>query len=196
MSESGDPEREEPPPYVHIQGTDVYFHCDVCEATILELNMKLRKLAQDLRHKYMDLGLEDQRPEIRLFIRSDGGDMHSGLSGMDCIRGLNKHVKIRTVADGVCASAATFLLLGGYSRHMTENSYILIHQLNMDGVWGRFEDLKEQMSNLEKFMGRFRSIYSRETQIPERRLHKLLKHDMYLDAKQCVEWGVVDSVQR
>jgi ATP-dependent protease ClpP protease subunit len=95
----------------------------------------------------------------------------------------------------VCASAATFLLLGGRTRHMTENSYVLIHQLNMDGTWGKFEDFKDQMENLEKFMDRFREIYTRETQIPEKKLNKLLKRDLYMDANKCLKWSVVDSVR-
>jgi ATP-dependent protease ClpP protease subunit len=181
--------------YVKIQGADVYFHCEVAEVTVLELNMKLKKLALELNHKYLDLGIKG-RPEIRIWIRSDGGDLHAGLSAMDCIRALSKRVKIRTIADGVCASAATFILLGGRTRHMTENSYVLIHQLNMDGTWGKFEDFKDQMENLSQFMERFKDIYTRETKIPERDLKKLLKRDVYMDAAKCLEWKVVDGVWR
>lgn len=179
--------------YVKIQGSDVYFHCEVAEVTVLELNMKLKKLALELNHKYLDLGIKG-RPEIRIWIRSDGGDLHAGLSAMDCIRSLKKSVKIRTIADGVCASAATFILLGGRTRHMTENSYVLIHQLNMDGTWGKFEDFKDQMENLSQFMERFKDIYTRETKIPERDLKKLLKRDVYMDSEKCLEWRVVDGV--
>ena len=179
--------------YVKIQGSDVYFHCEVAEVTVLELNMKLKKLALELNHKYLDLGIKG-RPEIRVWIRSDGGDLHAGLSAMDCIRSLKRSVKIRTIADGVCASAATFILLGGRTRHMTENSYVLIHQLNMDGTWGKFEDFKDQMENLSQFMDRFKDIYTRETKIPERDLKKLLKRDVYMDADKCLEWRVVDGV--
>jgi ATP-dependent protease ClpP protease subunit len=155
--------------------------------------MKLKKLALELNHKYLDLGIKG-RPEIRIWIRSDGGDLHSGLSAMDCIRALSKRVKIRTIADGVCSSAATFILLGGRTRHMTENSYILIHQLNMDGTWGKFEDFKDQMENLSQFMERFKDIYTRETKIPEKDLKKLLKRDVYMDADKCLDWFVVDSI--
>jgi ATP-dependent protease ClpP protease subunit len=179
--------------FVKVQGSDVYFHCEVAEVTVLELNMKLKKLALELNHKYLDLGIKG-RPEIRIWIRSDGGDLHSGLSAMDCIRALSKRVKIRTIADGVCSSAATFILLGGRTRHMTENSYILIHQLNMDGTWGKFEDFKDQMENLSQFMERFKDIYTRETKIPEKDLKKLLKRDVYMDADKCLDWFVVDSI--
>lgn len=186
-------ESEPEPEFVKVQGSDIYFHCEVSELSVLELCTKLKKLELELLHKHLDLGLERIKPEIRIFIRSDGGDMHSGLSAMDCIA-RTKRVKIRTIADGVCSSAATFLLLGGRTRHMTPNSYILIHQLNMDGTWGRFEDFKDQMNNLEQFMKRFRQIYIQETKIPEDRLKKFLTRDIYMDAQTCLEWDVVDSL--
>jgi len=179
--------------FVHVQGSDVYFHCEVCETTVLELNLKLKKLQLELLHKYLELGI-DRRPEIRIFIRSDGGDLHAGLSAMDCIKTLRKRVRVRTIADGVCASAATFILMGGSKRYMTKNSYILIHQLNMDGTWGKFEDFKDQMENLDQFMNRFRVIYTKETTIPTEELERLLKRDVYMDSDRCLEWGVIDGV--
>lgn len=178
--------------FVKVQGSDVYFHCEVCEETVLELNMKLKKLEKELLHKYLDLGIH-KRPEIRIFIRSDGGDIHAGLSAMDCIRSMHR-VKIRTIADGVCASAATFILLGGRTRHMTRNSYIMIHQLNMDGTWGKFEDFKDQLANLQQFMDRFREIYIKETDIPEEKLEDILKRDVYMNTGQCLDWGIVDNI--
>ena len=179
--------------FVKVQGSDIYFHCEVSEEAVLELNLKLKKLALELLHKHLDLGLGHIKPEIRIFIRSGGGDLHSGLSAMDCISS-QKSVKVKTIVDGLCASAATFILLGGRTRYMTPNSYVLIHQLNMDGQWGKFEDFKDQMGNLEQFMERFRDIYLKETQVPERKLKKLLNRDIYMDSKRCLKWGVVDDL--
>ena len=187
------PEPEPEFEFVKVQGSDIYFHCEVSEESVLELNLKVKKLAQELRHKHLDLGLDHIKPEIRIFIRSEGGDMHSGLSAMDCLASL-KSVKIRTIADGVCASAATFILLGGRTRYMTPNSYVLIHQLNMDGQWGKFEDFKDQMGNLEQFMERFSKIYLEETNVPESKLKRILKRDVYMDSKRCLKWGVVDEL--
>jgi ATP-dependent protease ClpP protease subunit len=64
----------------------------------------------------------------------------------------------------------------------------------MDGSWGKFEDFKDQMENLEQFMKRFRKIYTRETSIPERKLNKLLRRDVYIDSVKCMNWEVVDSI--
>lgn len=187
------PEPEPEFEFVKVQGSDIYFHCEVSEESVLELNLKVKKLVTELRHKHLDLGLDHVKPEIRIFIRSEGGDMHSGLSAMDCLTS-QKSVKIRTIADGVCASAATFILLGGRTRYMTPNSYVLIHQLNMDGQWGKFEDFKDQMGNLEKFMKRFSKIYLEETNVPESKLRRILKRDVYMDSRRCLKWGVVDEL--
>jgi ATP-dependent protease ClpP protease subunit len=102
--------------------------------------------------------------------------------------------RVRTIADGVCASAATFILLGGRRRYMTRNSYIMIHQLNMDGTWGKFEDFKDQLANLQQFMDRFRDIYLRETRIPTEKLEEILKRDVYMDADKCLEWKIIDDI--
>jgi ATP-dependent protease ClpP protease subunit len=180
--------------FVKVQGVDIYFHCPVDEMTVLELNMKVRALAKELVKTYVDLGLDTLKPSLRIFIRSDGGDIFSGLSAMDCLKSLRRDVSITTVADGVCASAATFILLGGKHRQMTENSYVLIHQLNTDGFWGTFEEVKDEMKNLTMYMQRFRSIYDTETDLPEKKLKKLLKRDLYLDSAQCLKYNVVDSL--
>jgi ATP-dependent protease ClpP protease subunit len=180
--------------FVKVQGSDIYFHCSVDEYTVLELNMKVRKLAHELTVKHLELGLTHVKPSIRIFIKSDGGEIFAGLSAMDCLKSLRKNVRITTVADGVCASAATFILLGGRHRTMTENSYVLIHQLNTDGFWGKFEEVKDEMKNLTTYMRRFRAIYAHETDLPEKKLKKLLRHDLYLDSKRCLKYNIVDSI--
>ena len=64
----------------------------------------------------------------------------------------------------------------------------------MDGTWGKFEDYKDQMENLEQFMKRFREIYSEYTDIPERKLKKLLRRDLYLDSDKCLDWKIIHSL--
>jgi ATP-dependent protease ClpP protease subunit len=177
--------------YVHIHGNEVFFHCEVNEDSVRELVMKMRALVKHLRKIYIDLDIE-QDPAVTLYIKSDGGDLYSGFSGMDHIRSLR--ARVTTVADGVCASAATLLLLAGMHRKMSENSYVLIHQISADGVWGKFEELKDHMQNYTKDMERMQRVYEAETTIPPRKLKKILKKDLYLDAEQCLNYGVVGEI--
>jgi ATP-dependent protease ClpP protease subunit len=50
------------------------------------------------------------------------------------------------------------------------------------------------MGNLEKFMERFSKIYLAETNVPESKLKKILKRDVYMDSRRCLKWGVVDEL--
>jgi ATP-dependent Clp endopeptidase proteolytic subunit ClpP len=182
---------EEESTYVKVHGNEVFFHCEVHEDSVLELVAKLHVLVKTLRKAYIDLGIEED-PAVTLYIKSDGGDLHCGFSAMDHIR--NLRARVTTVADGVCASAATLLLLAGKNRRMLENSYVLIHQISADGVWGKFEELKDHMQNFTKDMDRMQRVYEAETTIPSRKLKKILKKDLYLDAEQCLRYGLVEDV--
>lgn len=186
-------EQAEEQSYVKVQGNQVFFHCDVHEDSIVELVSKMHALVKNLRKTYIDLDI-DEDPVVTLYIKSDGGDLHCGFSAMDHIRNLK--ARVTTVADGVCASAATLLLLAGTRRKIHENSYVLIHQISADGVWGKFEELKDHMQNFTKDMERMQRVYEAETLIPSRKLKKLLKKDLLLGADKCLEYGLVHEVLR
>jgi ATP-dependent protease ClpP protease subunit len=167
---------EEEDSFVKVQGNEIFFYCEVSDVTVLEFNMKLRQLAKE-------------HSRITVYIHSNGGDLWAGLSAMDHIRKCPSHVT--TVADGICASAATMMLLAGDERQMHKHSYVLIHQVNTDGSWEKYSDLKEQVGNYDRFMKNFKKIYEKYTNIPSSVLDKLFMKDIYWDYKKCVRYGVV-----
>jgi len=164
--------------YVKVQHNEIFFYCEVSDVTVLELNMKLKSVARFHDH-------------ITLYIHSNGGELWAGLSAMDHIRACPAHVT--TVADGICASAATLLLLAGDTRRMHRHSYCLIHQINTDGQWTKYSDLKEQVVNYDKFMKNFKKIYKKFTNIPDKVLDKLCTKDIYWDYKKCLKYGLLSS---
>ena len=70
---------------------------------------------------------------------------------------------------------------------------MLIHQFSSDH-WGKFEELKDDMQNCENLMKAIKDIYKQHAKIPSRELEDILKHDLWLDAKKCLEWGLVDEI--
>ena len=170
-------------------GNVVYFSEDIDEGSVMELFTTMRELEikmQKKKTKY--IGFE---PAIWLFIKSDGGDIFSGFSAMDFIKSLS--VPVYTVADGMCASAATFLLLAGRKRFMTKHTHILIHQLSTEGFWGRYEEIKDEMKNLNKFMDMIQGVYE-DTEIPDKKFKKMMKRDLYLNAQKCLKYKIVHDV--
>ena len=52
-------------------------------------------------------------------------------------------------------------------------------------MWGKYEDLKDDMKNNDLLMKTIKSIYVEHTKIPKRQLNKILKHDLWWDAETC-----------
>ena len=70
---------------------------------------------------------------------------------------------------------------------------MLIHQLS-GGMWGKFEEMKEDMQNCEDLMADIKAIYLEHTSMKKKDLKKFLKHDIWWRSSRCLEVGLVDEV--
>ena len=70
---------------------------------------------------------------------------------------------------------------------------MLIHQLS-SGLWGKYEEMKDDMKNCDRLMDMIREVYLEHTNIPKKKLDGILKHDLWFDAEQCLEYGLVDEI--
>ena len=100
---------------------------------------------------------------------------------------------VYTYVDGFAASAATLISVVGKKRYMTKNSLMLIHQLS-GADSGKFYELQDQMSNMQILMNTINKIYLNKTKIDQETLLKLLQKDLWLDAKTCLAYGLVDEI--
>lgn len=162
---------------VKVVGNKIFFHCDVDDETVFELVTKLQKM--------------EHMSSITIFIKSDGGDVYAGLCAMDHIK--SSHLHVTTVADGMCASAATLILYGGDTRLMMPNSRILIHQLSSE-FSGKFEEFKSEKRNLKSIMKQVREVYENNSNIPDDKLDKYMEEDIYLKSSTCVRYGIVNGI--
>ena len=174
-----EPENEE---CVKVIGNEILFYGSVDRENALEFVEKFKKLEIELLKKKAELvGYE---PQIRVHVMSEGGDIFSGLNIMNVLE--RSRVRVVTIAQGSCCSAATFILLGGSERRMGRNAYVLIHQISTE-FWGNFQDLKTEMKMLQK-------MYLTKTRIPEKKFKKLMKKDLYLSPDKCLKYKIVDAV--
>ena len=181
---------EELPEFVKVEGNTVFFYSEVCEESVAELIHAVKKIELETRVSLVKLGLYKQMPEVTIHIRSDGGDLYAGLAAMDFLQ--NADVHVTTIGEGCVASAATFIFLGGDVRLIRRHAYVLIHQIGSD-LWGKYEDLKAEMVQNDRIMRDLKRIYMRETNLPEHKLAKMLKRDVYLSYRKCVKYGVVTT---
>lgn len=174
---------------VKIIGNEILFYGDIDSENALVFVEKFKKLEIELLKKKAELIGYD--PQIRLHIMSGGGDIFSGLNMMNVIE--CSRVKVVTIAQGSCCSAATFVLLGGSERRIGRNAYVLIHQISTE-FWGNFQDLKTELKSTEKFMKMLKKMYLTKTRIPEKKFKKLMKKDLYLSPDKCLKYKIVDAV--
>jgi ATP-dependent Clp endopeptidase proteolytic subunit ClpP len=157
---------------------------------ILKLNKSLVHLSTTIQAREMQYQSESKTP-IRLHINSYGGSVFAGLAAVDYIK--KSKVPVETVIDGCAASAATLMSVVGTKRLMHENACMLVHQLS-GHMWGKFQEMKDDMINSEMLMKKIKNIYRQHTKIPEEKLEEILNHDLWWDAEQCLEYGMVDEV--
>jgi len=178
------------PAYLETVDNKIYFYAEIHRDKVLQLNRKIRELNNRMSRQKDQLSLQEDIP-IHLYINSFGGSIFSGFSAMDAL--IASELPVVTIVDGVCASAATFLSVVGTKRYITTHSYMLIHQLS-SFHWGKYEEFKDNMKNLEKFMALIKGIYGKYTKMPEEKLEEILKHDIFLDAEECLKYNLVDEI--
>jgi len=168
----------------------IYFNEDINVHTILELTKMLKTIELELLQTKQELDLEEI-PKIFLYIHSNGGDAYAGFSIMNTLE--NMKVPIVTIVNGLVASAATLMLLGGTERHMLKNSNILIHQIR-GGVWGKYDDLQDELKNSAQMMKDLEKLYTSKTSIPLTFLKRIIKRELNLTPDMCLEYGIVDKI--
>lgn len=175
---------------IKVIGNELLFYGDVDRENTLEFVEKFKKLEIELLKKMAELvGYE---PMIRVHIMSEGGDVYAGLNMMNVLE--RSRVKVVTIAQGACCSAATFVLLGGSERRMGRNAYLLIHQISTE-MWGSFNDLKHELKSTDKLMKMLKDMYLSKTKIPESKFKSLMKKDIYLPPDKCLKYGIVSEIE-
>jgi len=183
------PSDKSTPSFIEIVENRIYFYSRVDIEKILQLNRHLRNKGIELER---EARIQTREPaNIYLHIQSYGGDVFAAMAGMDEI--IKSIVPVHTMIDGCCASAATFLSICGKKRFINRHAYMLIHQLS-SFMWGKYEEFKDEMQNLDKVMSMIKKVYAEYTLIPVEKLEEILKHDLWFDANECKEYGLVDEI--
>ena len=178
-----------PEKHIAVHENKIYYYAGISRESAVELNKKIG----ELESKSLTLGnnLDIDPPTLKLLINSGGGSITAGISSMDTI--LRCKVPVETYVDGFCASAATFLSVVGDHRYMSRNSYMLIHQLSSN-LWGKYSEIEDEKKNLDLMMDTIKNVYKEYTEVPMKKIDEILKHDLFWDAKICLEYGLIDEI--
>ena len=105
---------------------------------------------------------------------------------------LRSTIQLHTYAEGLCASAATFLFLAGETRVVRPFAHVLIHQIRSSAsfVYQTITNEKEELRCRERVQNSVRKLYESNTIIPRRKMDELFTTEQYLDASECEEYGL------
>lgn len=185
--------------YTFSRENHVYFYTHIMKDTIVGLQQEVRAVLDNLEAcalKARKMNFKVTYPPIVLHLFSPGGSIFAAFTFIDFMIQLkkeNKEVSFHSIIEGGSASAATLLSVTADKRFITENGYMLIHQLS-SVAFGKYYEIKDDMFNLDSLMERIFNIYRIHTKITESELQEFLKHDIYWDAKTCLKHGLVDKI--
>ena len=166
----------------------IYYYGDVNRKNVLKFHKLLREATDDIRKQMIETDCEGK---IFVNICSDGGSVFDGLAAMDTIA--SNPVPVTTIMEGAVCSAATFLALGGKHVTIRPSGHVLIHQIR-SAFWGKYEEFKDEKETLDKLMEKLRNLYSSKTNLPRKVLSEMFQRDIYINAEECIKWGVAHSI--
>ena len=139
------------------------------------------------------LNREDPEREINMYINSPGGLIYAGLAIYDTMQMI--YNPISTVAVGVTASFGTVLLAAGTKgrRYALPNATIHMHQ-PLGGAQGQATDIEIQAKQILRLKSLILNIMSKHTGQPLEVIERDSDRDYYLEARQAVDYGLVDHV--
>jgi ATP-dependent Clp endopeptidase proteolytic subunit ClpP len=179
---------------VKVWGDHIYFYGDVDGKSCMDLNIALQHLSIELSTNMLSTMHEVNPPQpIWLHINSFGGNLMDGYAVSDTINRIKEMVPVITIVEGCAMSAGSIISTSGSKRLMRAKSIMLIHQLS-SGMWGKFEEIKQDFKNCELLMKILSEHYLKTTKITKEKLDEMLKKDIFLDAKTCLKLGLIDQI--
>lgn len=139
------------------------------------------------------LAREDSTKPIRMYINSPGGQVYAGMAIYDTMQQVE--CPVSTVAVGFTASFGTVLLTAGSKgmRYALPNATIHMHQ-PLGGAQGQASDIAIQAQEILRLRTTLNTVLSKHTGQTVEKIEEDTDRDLYMSAKQAMDYGLVDAV--
>jgi ATP-dependent Clp protease protease subunit len=151
------------------------------------------KSAKDITARLLYLEAIDPGKEITFYINSPGGVVTSGMVIYDTMQMISSPVS--TVCMGMAASMGSILLSGGAKgrRFIFPSGQVMIHQPSGGGQ-GVSADLEIMAIQIMKIKEMGARILANNCGQPFEKVMKDFDRDYWMDAKESVDYGIVDGL--
>lgn len=153
------------------------------------------KSARDVVSKLLLLDADKPGLEIKFYINSPGGVVTSGMVIYDTMRMMQSPVV--TICMGLAASMGSILLSGGVKgkRLIYPHGEVMIHQPSIGGYFqATSADIEIHAKQMQRTKEISAQILADNTGKSYERILKDFDRDYWMDAKEAVEYGIVDSI--
>lgn len=152
------------------------------------------KLSTQIVGQLLYLEADGTEP-IKVLIDSPGGDVNAGFAIFDTIRFIEP--KVYAIGIGLVASAGALILLAAKreNRFGFLNSHYMMHQ-PLSGMSGVASDIEIHAREVERIRQQINAIIAKECKKTLLQVEKDIDRDLWLNAKEALEYGLIDSVIR
>lgn len=153
------------------------------------------KTAREVVTKMLLLDADKPGEEIKFYINSPGGVVTSGMVIYDTMKMLKSPVS--TICMGLAASMGSILLSGGVKgrRFIYPHGEVMIHQPSLGGhIQGVSVDLEITAKQTRRVKEISARILAENCGKKFDQVMKDFDRDYWMDAKESVEYGIVDQV--
>ena len=186
-SDDDDDDKDEDEVTFDVNSRSIYFTGEVNSNSIKKLRTSLNKINKHLWENWM------MNEYIYLTINSEGGSYFDSVSAMEFIK--NNPFPVCTIAEGLCASAAVMIYMGGEYRISRPSTSFLIHSIRsvLDGLVTH-KDLTEEAQNSDFLTNNMWAQYKERTTLSKSRYDKLMSGEYLLSAKDVKAFGLCHEI--
>ena len=168
----------------------IYFNKYVSDDSVNELIASIKKAHEDIT---TISGAVLKPKPILIHISSYGGSLEAGMRLLSIFA--TSSIPIATIIDNYSCSAATFLSINSPYRLINNYGFCLIHGYTVSiNTRKKERDFKDLFKQYDTYFAKIIEMYLNRTKFKDDELKELLQHDLLLDAKFCLEKGIVDRI--
>lgn len=130
---------------------------------------------------------------IDIHINSKGGDVFDGQAIYSLLK--QHRAKVTAYIDGLAASIASVIAMSADKVIMPENAMMMIHNA-WTGIYGNANELRKMADDLDHINDSivFTYLDKVDGKCDESTIRELMDKESWLNAKQCLEYGLCDEI--
>lgn len=135
-------------------------------------------------------GLPSSVKTIRVHLNSPGGDVFSATTIANVLRDqrVTKGRTVETIVDGLAASAASIILMGGDPVKMGDNALVMIHN-PWSIALGEAKDFRKAADELDTIRNTIVATYKWHSELSDEEIVALMDATTWMDADEAIARG-------